>query len=288
MEKPSRYSPERRAFDDAYRLRRINALRRRWGLPDWELHVESARSDVSIGIEIEMTWVQAFPPMRAEWEGSEVRPRQLLTDSDRYRTFAAQYDENDRKLRPVLEEAKKLIPRVGTDAYWEFSFLPTRNLQILEAEVSTLYDKDILQEGQEYATQLTLAGITTESDAAAILMIMETEGGTTLERLTKATGWFCKGTGGVHKRNANELLGGDTSAYELRTLVTTSPEQLIHVVGIAQDLAGLVRDDPDKWNEIKHGLKTKLEAAGLPWGSWPLPDEDADLWHGYCAAFISQ
>jgi len=288
MEQVSPYSPERKAFDSSYRLRRINNLRRVWEMPDLVIDIDELAEGPAVGIEIEVTWPQAFPAMREQWHGSAIRPRDLDPESDEYRTFSKQYDENDRRIMPLLRQAENVIPRVGRDAYWEFSFLPTKHAELLLAEVQTLYQKGILEEGQSYATHLTLSGINKDSDAAALLLMLEKMGGTNLDRLTKMTGWSRKGMGGVHRRNPNELLGNDTCAYELRTLVATSLERLSDIVVVAQQLGMMIRDDPVAWGEIKASIRDEVERAGLPWKGWPSPDEDVELWQQYSAAFITE
>lgn len=156
MEKSGPYSPERRAFDTPYRLRRLNSVRGLWGMSDYGL--DSVDQGATVGIEIEMSWPQAFPSM-AKWDRPDIRPRQLAEDGPEYAEFSQEYDRNDCRLKPLLSQIERVIPRVGRDAYWEFSFLPTRDVSVLMAEVETLYEKNILHPGSAYATHLTLSGV---------------------------------------------------------------------------------------------------------------------------------
>lgn len=283
MELAGKYSTERKAFDTSYRFRRINALRQLWGFEPIEDFLVSTGS--TVGIEIEMTWPQAFPEM-AKWDRADIRPSELDHDSAEYKQFSADYDWNDRQIRPLLEQVQRIIPRVGRDAYWEFSFLPTKNLEMLVHETSLLYEKGILRDDVPYATHLTLSGIDNDRDAYATLMMLEMEGGATQERLTETIGWARKGDGGVRRRNANELIGNDSCAYEFRTLVCLGVEHLRNILSLAQRLMTIQSDSPEVWHELRAQLEEQLKEQGLPVEKWDSPVNNPEMWQRYVTAFI--
>ncbi len=269
---------ERKAFDPVYRLRRLNDVRRTLDLATLELDAQPLGT--SVGIEIEMTWPQAFPDM-SRWDKPDIRPRQLDRESAEYEQFSLDFDRNERKLLPKLKQIESVIPRVGRDAYWEFSFLPTKNVGILIAEVSTLFESGILRDDQMYATHLTLSGIDNDRDAYAALMLLELEGSTPSKRLTDMTGWARKGTGGMRKRHKYELLGDDEHAYEFRTLVTQSVEQVTQLLNTAQSITAMMHDSPDEWLNVRRELEQILRVEGLPLKVWPQPSQDPGLWLRY-------
>ena len=285
MESVGKYSTERKAFDTAYRLRRINALRQLWSLEPIEDFLVSTGS--TIGIEIEMTWPQAFPNM-SKWDRANIRPWELPRDSDEYEQFSADYDSNDTQMRPLLEQVQSIIPRIGRDAYWEFSFLPTKNSQILVHETSMLYEKSILRDDIPYAMHVTMSDIDNERDAYAMLMMLEMEGGATHERLTSNIGWARKGDGGLRKRTANELLGIDSCAYEFRTLVCLGVEHLQSILSLAQRLSIIRFESPKVWAELRSQLEEKLKQQGLPVSKWDSPTDNPGLWQQYADVFIPQ
>lgn len=276
----NRLSSEHLAFDATDRLRRINELRRLWGLEEKDYAMSSGTEQKTVGIEIEMTWPQAFPDM-AEWRQSDVRPRDLPRDSDAYARFSADYDRNDQYLRPKLEQLKPLIPRVGRDAYWEFSFRPTQDPAALMGEVDLLYDEGILHRGIEYATHLTLAGPYSSRDAHAILYLLEQQGGSTVDRLTRTTGWSCKGVGGFRRRSSHELVGSDRSAIEFRSLVALGPEQIASMVRLAQTLGAIITEDPERWEQIRTQVISELRELELPLREWGRPSVEPGLWEKY-------
>lgn len=283
MEAPRVYWTEEAAFNEAMRVRRLNSLRRELGLEATELTPEFAGAH-TVGLEVEMTWPQAFPSM-SRWNDQHVRPRDLKhTDPSAYKVFGEEYDQQDKLFKPLLENTKACIPRVGLDAYWEFSFLPSKNFHLLAAEVGTLYEAGILREGVEYATHLTLAGWMSDSDAHVALYLLEKAGGTTASRLTRETGWSKKGaTGGLRRRQGWELVGNDQHGIEFRSLVCTSPEQIKRVLELAQRLAAIIESQPELWAVMKEQALKELRSHGLPLKQWPKPAIDPDLWRRYAA-----
>ncbi len=269
---------EKRAFDPIYRLQRLNSVRQSLHLDTLEL-VPSVLG-TSVGIEIEMTWPQAFPDM-SKWDRPDQRPRQLDRESAEYQQFSLDFDRNERELLPKLKQIESVIPRVGRDAYWEFSFLPTKDASVLIAEVNTLFESNILRDDQMYATHLTLSGIDNNRDAYAALMLLELEGSTPTKRLTDKTGWARKGTGGMRKRGKYELVGDDEHAYEFRTLVTQNVDQVAQLLHTAQSITAMMHDEPDAWLIKRNELEKVLQHEGLPLKAWPSPNQDPGLWLKY-------
>lgn len=276
-------------FDTPARFERLNEVRQHLALdplvtpaaPDSIMNLPTA------GIEIEMTWDQAFRDMQERWLHSPDRPMEYSPRTDTYKDFKQNYRRNNRRLQPILKSITPAIPRVGLDSYWEFSFDPTKDSAVANAELSTLYEAEILFDDITYPTHMTIAGIPTDRDAAAILCLLEQYGGTTPERIesaekSKKGSWARKGQGGLLRRTPEELKGGlDTTAYEFRTLVTTSPEQMDRLFRFGQELAHLCLNKPDLWKQTRGRVEDKLRNSGLPVEFWQSPRENPDVWRKY-------
>ncbi|MBQ69303.1 hypothetical protein CL689_04505 [Candidatus Saccharibacteria bacterium] len=283
-------------FNDSLRFDRLNGLRAALGLDD--LAADSTNDDTfsqqpSIGIEIEMTWDQALEDLRPQWLGSDIRPSHYPKDSAEYKEFTRRYNKNDKRLRPILEAVSRVIPRVGFDAYWEFSFNPTKNRRVLEAELTTLYEAGILCEGIPYATHVTIADIYSERDAYAVLCALEQSGGSSARRIESPLtsvkgGWSQKGKGGLLQRMGSELAGSDITAFEFRTLTTTSPQQLSGVLELGQRLVSLQSQDKSAWLLERQRIEDSLIEQGLPLRPWDSPQRDAATWRKYGATLLAR
>lgn len=275
-----------RCFDPEYRLGRLNQLRVELGLSPLSIEFEAPQG-VSVGIEIEMMWWQAFEDM-SHWGDSQLRPRDLDQSSEEYKQFAADYDRNEQQILPLLQEIEAVIPRVGNDAYWEFSFLPTRHPEVLKAELDTLFELGVLRTDQDYATHLTVAGVHNRRDAFMLLTAAELAGGTTSDRLllpTRQVGgaWSRRydTTGGMRHRAAHELYGPGSSGYEFRTLTTSSAEQIHQVIRVVQELATSSLYHEARWLEQRRILEKVLVDNNLPLSDWPHPQDDPTYWQRY-------
>lgn len=293
-------SPET-VFDPEVRLERLSKLRANLGLSATHYSVEPVMSDLpSIGIEIETTWDQIMSDMHEEWLNSDTRPSQLHEHSLDYVQWAKRYNNNDRILKPLLQSITPVIPRVGFDAYWEFSFNPTKSITPLAAELAMLYESGIrrtrnrplttglLSEGIPYATHMTIAGITNDRDAFTILCNLEQAGGSSPERIEKAMSskkgsWAQKGYGGLRRREAYELQGADTSAYEFRTLICTSAEQMTRLLHLGQKLAHTCLTNPTEWRDIQLKTEDTLRTNGLPLSAWGHPNQQPEIWNTYAS-----
>lgn len=287
--------PDTRIFDAPTRLARVDRLRASLGLTTLSLMPSSEGSAElpSVGIEIEMTWRQAFQDMHTRWLNAPDSPRDYDMDSDIYREFAETYERNDARLLPILRSITPVVPRVGCDAYWEFSFYPTKDPVVTDAELSTLYDAGLLFKDIPYATHMTLANIPTDRDAATILCLLEQADGTTPQRIEAARtshkgSWAQKGTGGFRKRHTYELKGNDTTAYEFRTLITTSPEQIGRLIRLGQELAHTCLYHPTAWQTMRSGVEASLKAHGLPLKPWSSPRHDPEIWRQYSEYFLNK
>jgi len=290
MEKLHR-TDAKEVFNVTRRFEQIDSLRNHIGLVSID-HVAYGSQIVepfdtpTIGIEIEMSWMQAFPAMAEKWKESTVRPNTLGVFSPAYREFHKTYDANDKALRPILEEIEHVIPRVGKDAYWEFSFLPSKHIGVSMAELQTLYDASILYDGIPYATHMTVAEIDNDRDAFAFLCGLELSGGSTPARIETAISsqkgsWARKGKGGILKRQPTELMGSDTKGYEFRTLVAQSAQQMSSLFHTAQQLANMVKNDPASWRAYRSHIESHLKAHNLALSTWGQPRQNQPQWLAY-------
>lgn len=284
---------DKEIFTPSIRIERLNILRSHLGLTALLLDDIASNGQVdqeiqppSVGIEIEMTWTQAFTDMQDRWLESLDRPKEYPKDSPTYKEFHLQYNRNDRKLRPTLEAVSSIIPHVGFIPYWEFSFLPTKDTAVINAEVLTLYEAGILFKDIPYATHMTIADIPTKRDAYAILCALEQSGGSSIDRLllpsnSTREAWSSKGTGGLLERSPDELRGSDTRAFELRTLLTTSPEQIHRVLRLGQELADVCLNSPEQWLLMRTEIEKPITELGLPIADWQSPSKNAEIWQKY-------
>jgi hypothetical protein len=282
----TRYVERENVFNDAERFAAADRMRGELGLEIVEpaVHPESPST---IGIEIEMTWRHAFPDIAAEWPS----PSTMEKDSDEYRAFVLAYDAAHTKLSPTLEHIKNVIPRVGSDAYWEFSFFPSKNINVTSAELGILYDAGLLKDGEDYSLHMTVADIATDRDAFTFLCGLEQMGGTTPTRLLEAAeskkgAWARKGTGGLLRRRSNELIGDDAVGYEFRTLVARSEEQVNTLLASAAMSAQLFHD-PSLWRDYRYMIESRLRRNGLELKPWGKPKENPDPWVRYAAMLDS-
>ncbi|HEY8886328.1 MAG TPA: hypothetical protein VIM31_02385 [Candidatus Microsaccharimonas sp.] len=278
-------------FNVEKRFSQVSRLRQSLGLQpiDTAAYLGSATQFThapTIGIEIEMSWMQVFPELAAPWEAEGVRPSQLDHSSPEYKQFSKIYDRLDRKLKPTLEEIQNVIPRVGRDAYWEFSFLPSKHIGITMAELQTLYDASILRDDVPYATHMTVATIDNDRDAFAFLCGLELSGGSTAKRIETAIqsqkgSWARKGTGGLLKRQPFELMGSDKDGYEFRTLVASSAQQMSSLLLTASHLAKMYQEDPTSWKKYRSHIESHLRSNGLNLSPWGRPQSNQVPWLKY-------
>lgn len=279
-----RYVSRNDVFDDVLRFDAINRLRQELSLCSLDTP-DVIESPLAIGIEIEMTWRQAFPNLAKKWPVDGPSPRDLDPNSETYRRFSEEYDANERILKPLLTQVQAVIPRIGADAYWEFSFLPTRNINVTIAELALLYEANILSDDMDYSLHMTVAGIDNDRDAFAFLCGLEQAGGTSADRIYEAAhskkgAWSRKGTGGIMRRRSNELIGDDEVGYELRTLVCRTQEQINRILYKATDLTHLLQDG-DGWKIFRKNIETSLHKQGLELKAWGRPKEDPTPWLAY-------
>jgi len=282
-----RHTKNNELFNSSARFAQISKLRSALALPEIDTgiyadHSEQFIDSPTIGIEIEMTWAQAFPTLAEQWKGLKFQDSPL----DRTLPENQEFDKLDQELQSKLTEVKKVIPRVGIDGYWEFSFHPSKHIGVTIAEAQTLYDASILHEGLNYATQMTIAGINNDRDAFAFLCALELSGGSSPERIESAATslkgtWARKGKGGLLKRRPEELMGMDTEAYELRTLITTSSDQLTSLLLTAHQLAVMHQQDPDAWKEFRTHIESRVKAHGLNLTIWGHPRQNQGVWSKY-------
>lgn len=283
------YIPTPQVFDDDARFRAIARLRRVLELPELEeMPADNGHgvSPVGIGIEIETTWRQLFPEIAEQWP----TPMDLDTRSRDFRDFSAAYNKRDREITPKLAAVRPYIPRVGYDAYWEFSFLPTKNVAVTVAEASALYEAGFLRDGVDYAMHMTVAGIDNDRDAFAFLCDLELSGGTTPDRIMEAArsvkgSWARKGEGGILTRRPEELLGEETTGYEFRTLAARSREQLESTLFRAANLANIM-SRPDEWKNYRRMTEATLSAHGLPLTAWDHPKREPETWLAYSELLV--
>jgi len=277
---------EREIFDPFAREQSISWLRETLTLPPLPIERDPAlMSPLTAGIEIEETWRQALLILGTEWSNREGSPKNIL-NADEWMAFTKAYNEEDSRVRAVLESITPAIPSPSMDAYWEFSLYPSKNLNYTKMETDSLFDAGLLRDGFEYSLHMTVAGLSTDRDAFAYASALEMSGGTTPSRLGRAAlarsgAWAQKSNGGIRKRRADELNGDDTTGYEIRTLCVTSQEQLTQTLGNAARIATLYHSA--EWGEFVKDIEGRQKAAGLVLAPWPKPKVDNEPWATYAS-----
>lgn len=278
-------SPEE-VFDGVLRLRRNNQMRQQLGLEPNATELIGARLP-SVGIEIEMAWHQALPELAAKWPNPSDRVKD--STSAGHAEFLEDYARADRTMKEMLAITMPYIPS-SPDAYWEFAFMPSEDSDVIAAEVKTLYDAEILRLGTEYATHLTITGLKKYEDAHIILWELEHNGGSSAARIEQAIhdpvgSWSVKSRGGVRRRWPRGMVGKpEGKAYELRSLITTSPEQIAYVMRTAQLLVQEAVQEPGVWEERRQAVKAECLKLGLEWGPWQKPKNAPEFWGRYALA----
>ncbi len=277
---------DREIFDPFAREQSITWLRETLDLNPTPIERDpSLLSPLTTGIEIEQTWRQALPVLGEEWSNREGSPRNIL-NSDAWDVFTKAYNEEDARVRSVLESITPAIPSPSFDAYWEFSLYPSKDLNYTKMETDSLFEAGLLRDGFEYPLHMTVAGLSTERDAFAYASALEMSGATTPSRLARAAiaksgAWAQKSTGGIRKRRADELSGADTTGYEIRTLCITSQEQLTRTLGNAAHIATMYHSGD--WGEFVKDIEGRQKAAGLALAPWPRPKADNTPWATYAS-----
>lgn len=277
---------EREIFDPFAREQSIAGLRETLHLTPAPIERNPAlMSPLTTGIEIEQTWRQALPVLGEVWNRRAGSPRNIL-NADEWKAFTTAYNDEDARVRSILESITPAIPSPSMDAYWEFSFYPSKNLNYTKMEADSLFDAGLLRDGFEYSLHMTVAGLSTDRDAFAYASALEMSGATTPTRLASAAlaksgAWAQKSTGGIRRRRADELSGDDTVGYEIRTLCVTSQEQLVRTLAQAARVATIYHSGD--WTEFVKDTEGRQRAAGLSLAPWPKPKLDNSQWELYAS-----
>ncbi len=277
-------------FNNPFRMQRNNEMRERLGLEPDNTELTGVHLP-SVGIEIEIGKHQALREVLAKWPDPAVRVKG--STSPDHAEFLRDYADADRAMKEMLAITSSYIPS-APDAYWEFAFLPSHDSDVLAAEVKTLYDAEILHPGVEYATHLTITGVPRYEDAHVILWELEHNGGSSPERIEQAIddpvgAWSVKSRGGVRRRWPRGLVGKpERKAYELRSLITTSPEQSAYIMRSAQLLVNEAVTEPELWDERRRAVRAECQKLGLQWNPWLKPKNDPEFWGRYALSLAQQ
>ena len=281
--------PESELFDPHTREESVRWLRKTLALPPKPIEADPALiSPLTVGIEIEETWRQALPALGAQWPAERGSPRNVLS-AEELTAFYTAYNVEDTVVQPVLSSIMPAIPSPSFDSYWEFSLYPSKDLNYTKMEADSLFEAGLLKDVHEYPLHMTVAGIQNDRDAFTFVSALEMSGATTKERLARAAiaragAWAQKSIGGIRRRRPDELSGGDTIGYELRTLCVSSQEQLARTLGKAAELATLYTSSD--WKEFQTDVEQRQRSAGLQLAPWPKPHDDVVMWERYSGQLI--
>lgn len=241
----------------------------------------------TLGIEIEVPWqamLRRIDPTAARLLAESPRGFYSIKDQkQRARIQVAMDTVDDRYLGKVDEAIAAGIPKSGKDGYVEFAFQPHDNTDAIMKDVQTLYDLDLLRDGERYPLHVTIGGIAARSSVSYLLCSAEIAGDTRPERILQRGTWSMKCQGGMKERRRDELQLGASSGVEFRTLEHTSIEQLERILSVSHTGAKAINDDHELWRSWRESLGSHLRDAGLPIVSlWS--NSDRTIWESYAAA----
>lgn len=178
------------------------------------------------------------------------------------------------------------------DGFREFAFTPKRHHEEISETAQQLYDAELLVPGEPCPLHVTLGGIAAKNSSWLILAAVEMSGGATTERIKEIGTWSQKGLAGIRQRGARELSLDAKVAIEMRSLVSNGPEQLAHVLEIAQTAGSLLlaRDRGEQsarvaWKELYSYLMLAFEEKSVNARQhWKNPQHDHTPWLSLGAA----
>jgi hypothetical protein len=237
----------------------------------------SILSDYPIGIEIEVKFSNYFPFIYNKYLSSgkiySLEEQNIINE------------EISILEKPLLDKLEKTIeagiPR-GKDKYWEFSFLPQKDLTELYYQVEILKKVNLIPKG-EHSLHITIGDYKINKKIYCILMAMELLF-TNKERIfagfpkdgNNFKGWARKGNGGILVKDSSKLVNS-SYGVELRTLTI---DENTNIYDLFYFLNYLINNK----NSL-NSLRDKMIEVGLPDKNWEVPFCQYDTWTKYIEKF---
>ncbi len=247
---------------------------------------EQGPSTPTLGIEIEVPWqtmLRRIDRTAADLLAQSEDGFYGLGKPEKAYVQAAMDAIDERYKTKINEAIDAGIPKSGNDGYVEFALQPRDTTAAIIADVQTLYDSGILQNGERYPLHITIGGIAAKNSVSYLLCSAEIVGDIRPERIMQHRTWNVKGQGGMKKRLSHELDLGATSGVEFRTLEHTSLPQLEEMLSVTHIGAKAINDRQELWQSWCNNLAAHLHQAGLTtsslWGN-----TDRELWSKYADA----
>lgn len=250
-------------------------------------------SPYSIGIEIEVKWRDYFP---------ELYQKYLLNKSfkeltvNEVRLLTEECNRQEEVLLPILNKVTQCGVNKGADKYWEFSFEPVTDIELLNRQLEILKLVGAIPGGY-HSLHITIGGLKPSRDIFYALMIMELLM-CTKERLYSAfnkenkklsSTWAKKGYGGIFIKEANDLKYNSPYAVELRTLCYDTASDfyadmswLIEALhNIKKKELLLIDNKVIAWNNSVYKLSQSFKNNGLSDVNWKKPNICPEIWENY-------
>jgi len=260
------------------------------GTPDRE------QSICPIGIEVEIPWRGYFPVLWEKYFGDGKK----FEDFTPQQTIALQ-SESAVPESTLIEKLQKTIEcgiSRGKDRFWEFSFSPVRNVEIVAEQVAILSANGLCPLGP-YSLHATVGKLRPTGRAYLALLLLELVHSSAPRIASAINGensyraWARRGLGGINHKTGAYLTFGDTTAIELRTLqLPDSVAQLLQLLRRISCLAKWLYQEQQgvkipEWACLVEFLQDLLHTHSLQVKNWENPATQPALWERYVAAFPS-
>lgn len=282
-------------------LQVIDRLRQKFPIVPKQTYLGTSdleKSICPIGIEVEIPWRGYFPLLWKKYFG----------DGKKFEDFTPQQIRELQSESAVLESelAVQLQKTIecgisrGRDRYWEFSFSPVENVEILAELVAILSANDLCPLGP-YSLHVTVGKLRPTGRVYLALLLLELvhssasriASGINRENRYSGRAWARKGRAGIHHKTAAYLTFGDSTAIELRTLqLPESVAQLLQLLQRITCFAKWLYQEQQgakipEWDCLVEFLQELLRAHSLEVKNWENPATQPILWERYVAAFPS-
>ncbi len=264
----------------------INNLIKEFKVVNYDKCDEEINCPYSIGIEIEVKFKYYFPELYNQY-----------FKNNYYNENIEERAEIDKIIyiyeKCLLDKLEKTIdcgiPK-GNDRYWEFSFNPVYNLQLIINIINLLKQVDLIPNGQ-HSLHINIGDFELKKDIYWVLLILEVcfidknriiNGlKNDVNYLTPNT-WAKKGVGGIMAKN-NYLLKDTNVGVELRTLYIDDTTDIVKLFKTLNYF--LVKIKTDENIEILNEIKEYCINCGLEDINWGKPHLNKKYWDDYIDNF---
>lgn len=237
------------------------------------------KSDIPIGIEIEVSWRSYFPDLWVDGFPN--------INSDLLQSISAECSIREKTLHPKLMQTVECGVKSGADKYWEFAFDPVFDTSITCNQVHILQQHNLIPPGP-HSLHITVGGLPVSRSFCYLSMLLELYysseprimAGFHPTKDNLSHGWARKGFAGVFEKTGdNDIQHGYGIGAELRTLVLPASVVDLHkMLTTVQYVAECIQTNNSEWLVIQEQLVKCLRAFGLPDINWRKPHTNPAEW----------